>query len=525
MATAPRGLADLVTRELRALGVTELRELRAGVRFATDLRGGYHACLYSRVASRVLLEVADFQANDTDAFYAGARALDWGAHIDPHGTLACEFTGTHPTITHSQFGALKLKDAICDHLRERTGTRPSIDLDRPDVRVVAHTSGPRVLLYIDLAGDGLHRRGYRVQAGEAPLRENLAAGILLRAAWPDIAAAGGAFLDPMCGSGTLPIEAAMIAADIAPGLRREYWGFTRWRGHDAAIWRELLDEALARVRETLPNVIRGSDRDAAVLRNAAANAARAGVDKLLQFSTGAASEARAPEGVANGLVCTNPPYGARLGDDAAARAAYRELGQHVARAFSRLESCGTLRCALGRRARTRPAHLPQARSCGTARCECRLLRIDLTDPGSPGAGAGYAARARPAAGGESRVRRCSAIASPRTCGSSARPRARSVSTTTGSTTRTCPNTRSPSIAMSRRKAASCTCTCRSTRRRNPSTAAAADRRRAEALAVLPESAQVDRAHLHLRMRRRQRGTNQYERVAQQGEFTCIERVA
>ncbi|HMI37445.1 MAG TPA: 23S rRNA (guanine(2445)-N(2))/(guanine(2069)-N(7))-methyltransferase, partial [Steroidobacteraceae bacterium] len=213
MATAPRGLADLVARELRTLGVTELAERTAGVRFAGELRQGYAACLWSRVASRVLVEVADFQAPDTAAFYSGARGVDWSVHLRPSDTLACEFTGAHPTITHSQFGALKLKDAICDELRERCGARPDIALERPAVRVVAHASGPRVLLYVDLAGEGLHRRGYRLRGGEAPLRENLAAGMLLRAGWPEMAAAGAAFLDPLCGSGTLPIEAALIAAE------------------------------------------------------------------------------------------------------------------------------------------------------------------------------------------------------------------------------------------------------------------------------------------------------------------------
>ncbi|MDE2219071.1 MAG: 23S rRNA (guanine(2445)-N(2))/(guanine(2069)-N(7))-methyltransferase, partial [Gammaproteobacteria bacterium] len=315
MATAPRGLADLLAGELRELGVAQFSERTAGVRFGGELRTGYLACLHSRVASRVLLEVADYQAQSTSEFYAGARRIDWRPHVDPALTLACEFTGSHPTITHSQFGAQKLKDAICDQLREAAGARPQIELDRPAVRVLAHASGARILLYIDFAGEGLHRRGYRLQAGEAPLRENLAAGILLRAGWPSIAAAGGGFLDPMCGSGTLPIEAAMLAAGIAPGMRREYWGFVRWRGHDAALWQQLLAQAGARVRE-VPNSIRGSDRDPGALRVAAANAARAGVDSIVRFAAGPAAAAR-PEGIASGLICTNPPYGARLGDETA----------------------------------------------------------------------------------------------------------------------------------------------------------------------------------------------------------------
>ncbi|HEV7432702.1 MAG TPA: THUMP domain-containing protein, partial [Steroidobacteraceae bacterium] len=380
MATAPRGLADLAAVELRALGVNELSERTAGVRFAGELRLGYAACLWSRVASRVLLEVADFNATDTNAYYAGARAIDWSAHVDPRRTLACEFTGTHPTITHSQFGALKLKDAICDQLREASGVRPNIDLDRPAVRVVAHATGSRVLLYIDLAGEGLHRRGYRLRSGEAPLRENLAAGMLLRARWPEIAAAGGAFLDPMCGSGTLPIEAAMIAADMAPGLRREYWGFAGWRGHDESMWQGLLVEARARVRGALAIPIRGSDRDAAALRNAAANGERAGVSAWLRFSVCEVSQVR-PEGVITGLVCTNPPYGMRLGDDEAARVAHQNLGTLLREHFSGwqaavLTGAGDGAQALGLRSY-------RTHELWNGALQCRLLRFDLADPGAP----------------------------------------------------------------------------------------------------------------------------------------------
>ena len=518
MATAPRGLADLVARELRAQGVAALSERNAGVRFEADLRGGYRACLHSRVASRVLLEVADYQAEDTDAFYVGARALDWSAHIDPAGTLACEFTGTHPTITHSQFGALKLKDAICDQLRERCGARPSIALERPDVRIVAHASGPRVLLYVDLAGEGLHRRGYRLQAGEAPLRENLAAGILLRAGWAGMAAAGGAFLDPMCGSGTLPIEAAMIAADIAPGLRRDYWGFTRWRGHDAPLWLALLEEARARVRATLPNSICGSDRDAAVLRVAAANAARAGVGALLQFSAGAASEAR-PHGAA-GLVCTNPPYGARLGDDAAACAAYRELGAVLREHFHGWKAA--VLCA----ADTDAPHELGLRTfrkheLWNGALACQLLRIDLGDPGSPAREPGAARAPDPelAASPGAQMFGNRIAKNLRLLGKAAR-------------TQEISNFRlydadmpEYALAVDRyTEAESGTVHLYVQEYAAPESIepAAANRRRAEALAALPAATQVDSAHIHVRVRRRQRGTSQYTRVAQQGKYTCVE---
>ena len=518
MATAPRGLADLVARELRAQGVAALSERSAGVRFEADLRGGYRACLHSRVASRVLLEVADYQAADTDAFYAGARALDWSAHIDPAGTLACEFTGTHPTITHSQFGALKLKDAICDQLREWSGVRPSIALERPDVRVVAHASGPRVLLYVDLAGEGLHRRGYRLQAGEAPLRENLAAGILLRAGWAEMAAAGGAFLDPMCGSGTLVIEAALIAADIAPGLRRDYWGFTRWRGHDAQLWLELLDEARAQARGTLPNSLRGSDRDAAVLRVAVANAGRADVAALLEFSAGAASEAR-PQGGVAGLVCTNPPYGARLGDDVAARAAYRELGAVLREHFHGWKAAVLCAADVGA-----PHELGlrtfRKHELWNGAMACQLLRIDLSAPGAPAREPGAARVPDPelAASPGAQMFANRITKNLRLLGKTARAQE------IGNFRLYDADMPEYALAVDRyAEAGSGTTHLYVQEYAAPESieTAAANRRRAEALAALPVATQVESAHIHLRVRRRQRGTNQYTRVAQQGQYTCV----
>ncbi len=236
VASSPRGFGDLLAAELRAFGASEVRERALGVEFSGPLAVAYRACLESRVASRVFLVVADLDAQDEAQFYEAARAIDWRVHIDPSRTLACDFTGKHPNITHTRFGALRLKDAICDQLRDATGRRPDISPERPAVRVHAHANGPKVTVSLDLSGEGLHRRGYRTQAGEAPLRENLAAGILLRAGWPEKAAHAADFLDPMCGSGTLVIEAAMIAAGIAPGARRHYFGFFGWMGHDRAAW-------------------------------------------------------------------------------------------------------------------------------------------------------------------------------------------------------------------------------------------------------------------------------------------------
>src|ERR1700761_3505618 len=247
LASSPRGLADLLARELVSFGAENVKERSTGVAFSGRLRPAYRACLESRVSNRVFLELGRFEVSDAEGFYRAVRGIDWSAHMAPGATLACDFSGRHPLITHTHFGALKLKDAIVDSLRESTGSRPDIDVESPSVRVHAHAQGTNVTVSLDLSGESLHRRGYRGAAGEAPLKENVAAGILMRCGWSsEMAASGTQFLDPMCGSGTFVIEAALIAADHAVGLSREYYGFLGWRGHDPGLWRELVDAAVVR---------------------------------------------------------------------------------------------------------------------------------------------------------------------------------------------------------------------------------------------------------------------------------------
>lgn len=201
---------------MQACGAVEVRERAGGVAFGTTLESAYRACLWSRIANRVYLEVAQFEARDTEEFYAGVAGIDWSAHLAPGATLACEFSGKHPSIDNTHFGALKLKDGIVDALRAATGARPDIVLERPDVRVHAHAHGSQVTVSLDLSGESLHRRGYRGAAGEAPLKENVAAAVLMRSQWPELAAQGAEFLDPLCGSGTFCIEAALMATNRAP---------------------------------------------------------------------------------------------------------------------------------------------------------------------------------------------------------------------------------------------------------------------------------------------------------------------
>jgi len=374
VASSPRGFGDLLAAELRALGAAEVRERALGVEFSGTLAVAYRACLESRVASRVFLVVAVLDAADEAQFYEAARAIDWRAHIDPARTLACDFTGKHPTITHTRFGALRLKDAICDQLRDATGRRPDISPERPAVRVHAHANGPKITVSLDLSGEGLHRRGYRAQAGEAPLRENLAAGMLMRAAWPDKSAHAAEFLDPMCGSGTLVIEAAMMAAGIAPGARRHYFGFFGWVGHDRVAWDAVKREAQA--REHRPALqLRGLDADAAVLDAARDNAARAGVAEFTTFELGqmadAGTRAKAP-----GFLATNPPYGVRLEDRDSARALMKQLGSVLRANFAGWDAAilaGSPDAGLELGIRAERVH-----TVWNGALECRLLRLHVS---------------------------------------------------------------------------------------------------------------------------------------------------
>ncbi len=380
LASAPRGFGDLLAQELIACGATDSRERSGDVAFTGSLEVAYRACLWSRIANRVFLEVAQFEAGTTEEFLAAVTRIDWATHLKPGATLACDFTGRHPSITHTHFGALKLKDGIVDSLRAASGARPDIALERPDVRVHAHAHGRHITVSLDLSGESLHRRGYRGAGGEAPLKENVAAGVLLRTQWPQLAAANAELLDPLCGSGTFCIEAALMAADRAPGLTREYFGFLGWRGHEQALWMRLLEEARARATagETTSVTVRGQDRDAAAIRSARENAARAGVERWVSFQTGELVDAAPlPDRAAGrpGLLCTNPPYGVRLESDEGARQVHRELGTVLRQRFQGWNAAVlTGAPELGRELGLRAYRTHAVWNGGI---ECRLLRIKV----------------------------------------------------------------------------------------------------------------------------------------------------
>ncbi len=334
--TCPKGLESLLREEALALGLEEAREQIAVVSGFADIEVAYRLCLWSRLANRVLLVLARFPVDNPQALYDGVHAVDWSEHLEATGTLAVEFTGQGAGIQNTHFGALKVKDAIVDRLRSASGERPGIDKLSPDVRVHARLERGEVVLSLDLSGHSLHQRGYRLQQGAAPLKENLAAAVLLRAGWPRIAAEGGALVDPMCGVGTFLVEAALIAADIAPNLRRERWGFSGWLGHVPQVWKRLHEEAEARAAAGLarpPLWIRGYEADPRLIQPARNNIERAGLGDWIRVYQGElASFEPHPDRGQKGLVICNPPYGERLGDEASLLYLYQHLGERLRQA-------------------------------------------------------------------------------------------------------------------------------------------------------------------------------------------------
>jgi len=378
-APCPKGLEGLLAEELRGLRAENVKETRAGVAFAGDLAGAYRACLWSRLASRVLMPLAHFPAPTPEALYDGVQQIAWRDHVAPEGTLAVDATCINSAVNHSYYAALKVKDAIVDQLRDRFGVRPSVDTEQPDLRVNLFIQRDQATLSLDLSGESLHRRGYRAQPVEAPLKENLAAAILLRAGWPAIARDGGALVDLLCGSGTLPIEAALMAADIAPGLQRPSFGLFRWPQHDAAAWKHLLDEALERREAGLKHLppIHGYDRDPRAIRAAKENIVGANLSNRIRVRQRELAACEPETGIGPGLVLANPPYGERLGEANALPALYAELGAALKRCFPGWRAAVfTGNPELGKHLgiRARKMHV-----LFNGAIECKLLHFEITE--------------------------------------------------------------------------------------------------------------------------------------------------
>lgn len=350
-ASCPKGLEGLLEEELKSLGIADCFQTVAGVYFSNSasedgIRDSYKACLWSRLANKILLPLDRINARSADEIYDAVKAIPWEHFVRPTGDLVVDFIGTDKIIKNSQFGALKIKDAIVDRIRDISGERPSVNKQNPDLRINARLNRGYINLSLDMSGDSLHRRGYRLQQGAAPLKENLAAAVLIRASWPDMMAKAKddqtieklALLDPMCGSATLLIEAALMAADVAPGIARTQFGFESWSNFREDLWQPLLDEAKDRQRQGLASAlpeIRGYDMDPGVLRAAESNIKTAGLSgvvnvickPLLDFSKPSHTDLN------HGLVICNPPYGERLGELEELSGLYRQLGDHLKKSF------------------------------------------------------------------------------------------------------------------------------------------------------------------------------------------------
>ena len=336
LATCPKGMEQLLSDELLALGATEVKQTVAAVHFQGELKIAYKACLWSRIANRVLMPLASFRLDTVEDLYENAVEIPWEDHLLAQNSIAIDFIGTSKLIDNSMYGAQLLKDAIVDRIRRIEGGRPSVDAKSPDIRIQARLHKGQVAVSLDISGESLHRRGYRTGQGSAPLKENLACAILLRSGWPAIAKKGGALIDPMCGSGTILIEAALMAADIAPALNRETFGFTHWLKHDEPLWETVLADAEQRKTQGLENFdldIRGYDGNSRMLDVTVANIENAGLDEhiriahkpLDQFGKATAE---------TGLLVTNPPYGARMGEVEQLIPLYEKLGVVLQKNFT-----------------------------------------------------------------------------------------------------------------------------------------------------------------------------------------------
>lgn len=342
-AVCTAGIESLLKRELEALGATDCTEGRGGVAFRGSLETRYRACLWSRTASRILHTLVDFPCRHADDLYAAAHAVNWPALFAVDAAFRVDVSGQSPALAHTGFAALKVKDAIADRFRAVTGERPSVAREQPDVVVHLHLDARGCTLSLDLCGTPLHERGWRQMQADAPLKETLAAALLLRCGWPDVAAQGGALVDPCCGGGTLLIEGLLIAADVAPGLQRTDWTLQALSDHDPSLWQGLRDEARQRASRGLESCAVqawGFDHDPRVLDAARRNAVAAGVDGLLRTARRDLTELQAPAGATPGLLIGNPPYGERLGEQRTLQPLYRALGQRLR------EQYANWRCAI-----------------------------------------------------------------------------------------------------------------------------------------------------------------------------------
>ena len=332
-ATCPRGVEDLLAEECLQQGLTGPDVTHGGVHCRGNLENAYRLCLWSRVASRVLLRLHQFPVADYDELYRGVQTVDWDSHFNQQGGFAIDVHAMHQAINNSHYATLKIKDAVVDQFRDKFNSRPDVVRRRPDIRINAYIDRQNCTLYLDLSGEALHRRGYRHQAGVAPLKENLAAAILLRARWPLLAAENRPLIDPLCGSATLLVEAACIAADMAPGLLRSYFGFINWKQHRPEVWEQLISEAGGRVDKSRVPELVGIEKSYKVAVAARENIKAAGFEGLIEVIQADSVAVVSARYERTGLIVANPPYGQRMGQDKQLKNLYLDLGRKLKSGF------------------------------------------------------------------------------------------------------------------------------------------------------------------------------------------------
>ncbi|ACA99670.1 MULTISPECIES: class I SAM-dependent RNA methyltransferase [Cyanophyceae] len=319
-ATVAQGIEELAAQELTNLGAQAVKTEYCGVSFQGDRQLLYKVNLWSRLAFRVLVQIRKVKAFTAKELYRGVQSIDWSEYLAPNQTIAVTCTGKNKNLNHTHFTALQVKNAIIDQQRDQFGDRSSVNVEDPDVLINAHIRDNRCTISLDSSGHSLHRRGYRPAMGKAPLKENFAAGLLDLAEWtPDLP-----LVDPLCGSGTFVIEAALKSLNFAPGLFQGDFGFQHWQDFDAELWQTLLNEAEYATKDQLQQPIIGQDRDQEVIQQAWTNAENCGVADHIQLACRELEQVEAPAD--RGVIICNPPYGHRLGADEDLGLLYKRIG-------------------------------------------------------------------------------------------------------------------------------------------------------------------------------------------------------
>jgi putative N6-adenine-specific DNA methylase len=326
-ATVARGLEELAAQELTELGAQDVAQGFCGVSFQGDRELLYRVNLWARLPFRVLMKLGEFPSLDANELIESIQGIEWAKYLNPDLTMAVTVTGKNEQLNHSHFTAVQVKRAITNQQTKQFGDRSNVDIDEPDVRINVHIDKDICTVSLDSSGNSLHRRGYRSAVGDAPLKESLAAALMKMSGWtPDMA-----FVDPLCGSGTLPLEATMQALNIAPGIFRDQFGFERWLDFDRALFDKLLKDAETGEKKDLELTIIGSDRSFEVIQQAKSNAQKSGVERYIQFAQIELAEVEAPSD--SGILLCNPPYGERLGRDEDLGAFYKLLGDILKNRF------------------------------------------------------------------------------------------------------------------------------------------------------------------------------------------------